>query len=142
MNELTLEKGGYKVTIYSDTIAENYTNKIFLITPAQSVANQSLGINDVKIVDLLRVTHQIVIKGYISGSATKTAKEVKDDLINIFKGGGLDGGTTELVYDGDTIRGYIEKLNFVEKSADDPSTTIKDFARYEVAITFVEGVQV
>ena len=43
------------------------------------------------------------------------------------------------VYDGNTINGYIEKLNIVEKAADSQSETDKEFARYEVALTFVEG---
>ena len=106
VNELTISKGAHSLTLYATTIAENYTNKIFVITPASSSGNQASGPSPVRIVDLLRVTHQLVIKCYITGSATKTAKEVKDDLVSIFEGGEIAGGTTTLVYDGDSLEGY------------------------------------
>ncbi len=142
MQEITIVKGAVidTVTLYATNVAENLTNKIFLITPAQSTANQPNGPLDVKVVDLLRNVHQYVIKCYIAGTALKTAKQVKDDLKSIFNGAGVTGGVATLTYDGDTINGYIEKINFVEVSADSPSETIKDYGRYEVALTFVEGV--
>jgi len=142
VSELTIVKGAFSVTLYSTIIAENYTNKIFLITPAQSSVNQASGAVDTKVVDLLRVTHQLVIKCFLTGTETKTAKQVKDDLISIFNGGGVAGGTTTLTYDSDEINGYIEKVNIVEKSSDDQSTAIRDEAKYEVSLTFVGGVTV
>ncbi len=142
VNDLTLAKGGITVTIYTDTIAENFTNKIFIITPAQSTANQASGQKDNKIVDLLRIVHQLVIKGYIAGTATKTAKEVKAELVSIYKGAATAGGVTTLTYDVNTYDGFIEKLNVVEKAEDSPAETIRDSARYEVAITFVEGIAI
>jgi len=142
VNELTFAKGEKTVTVYTDTIAENFTNKIFIITPAQSSANQASGPKDNKIVDLLRIVHQFVIKGYIIGTVSKTVKEVKEDLVSIYEGAGTTGGVTTLTFDTDTYDGFIEKLNVVEKAEDSPATSIKDYARYEVAITFVEGVSI
>jgi len=141
-NEITLTKGSTSVTVYARRIAENYSNKLFLITPATSTKTHDVGHKDTRVVDLLRITHQLVLQCYITGSATKTAKQIKDDLVIIYDGGGINGGVSTMVYDGDSIKGYLEKLNFVEISADNPSTTIKDFAKYEVTITFVEGVAV
>jgi len=160
-NEITISKGSYQVTLYGVNIAENYSNKIFVITPATSIANQSSGGEKSKIVDLLRITHQIVIKGYICGSDTSdsqpaklngvaqnlTAKQVKNYLVKIFDGGGISGGTATLTFDPggseeESFNGYIEKLTFVEVSEDAPSSSIKDAARYEVALTFAEGIQV
>lgn len=142
VNELTIAKGAFSVTLYGDNIAENYVNKIFLITPAQSSANQASGVISTKVVDLLRVTHQIVIKGYLTGTDTKTNKQVKGDLVNIFKGAATAGGVTTLTYDTDAITGYIEKLTIIEKAIDNPATTDKELARYEIALTFVEGVAI
>lgn len=143
VSELTLAKGGTTVTIYTVTVAENFTNKIFIITPAQASQNQASGPKDNKIVDLLRIVHQFVIKGYIASSATRTAKQVKDDLVSIYEGAGAVGGVTTLTYDSDNFNGYVEKLNVVEKAEDNPlDSSGKDYARYEVAITFVEGVSV
>ncbi|RLG13717.1 hypothetical protein DRN69_05170 [Candidatus Pacearchaeota archaeon] len=140
MAELTFSKNSISVTVYADTVAENFTNKLFYITPATNADNQASGPSDTIAVDLLRITHQFVIKGYITGTDSKTAKQVKDDFINIYNGAGTTGGTVSFVYDGDTFNGYIEKVNFVEKASDDPSDSIRDYAKYEVAITFVEGV--
>lgn len=140
VNELTLSKGTYSVTLYATDIAENYTNKIFLIPAPVSPQNQTSGPSDTRVVDLLKVTHQLVIKCYITGSATKTAKEVKADLVGIFGGGGTTGGVSALVYDGNTLNGYIEKINMVEKASDSQPEANKEFARYEVALTFVVGV--
>ena len=141
VSELTISKGAFSIILYATNIAENYKNKIFAITPSQSSSNQSNGPRDVSIVDLLRITHTLVIKGYIAGTDSKTAKEVKEDLINIAKGGGINGGIATLSYDGDNLTGYIEKINMVEQSEDSPPDTIRDNARYEVALTFVEGVE-
>jgi hypothetical protein len=152
--EITFEKGNYLMTVFSDTVAENLTNKLFYITPPQSKGNQGSGKKETKVVDLLRITHQFVIKGYICGSATTdtypaklsgaaqdlTAKQVKDYLKNIAEGGETAGGTVTMTYDGDTYNGYIEKLNFVEKAIDSIETSIKDAVWYEVSVTFVKGV--
>lgn len=142
VNELTISKGSISVTIYATDIAENYTNKLFPITGATGVQNQATGPSPTRIVDLLRIVHQIVIKCYITGSDTKTAKEVKAELVSIFKGANISGGISSLVYDGNTINGYIEKLNIVEKAADNQLETDKEFARYEVALTFIEGIAI
>ncbi len=142
MSELTVSKGGISVTIYATDIAENYTNKIFIITGATTNDNQAGGPSSNKIVDLLRIVHQLVIKCYITGTDSKTAKEVKAELVSIAEGAATAGGTVALAYDGDTINGYIEKLNIVEKAEDSPSDTIRDQARYEVALTFVEGTSI
>lgn len=142
VNELTIAKGAFSVTLYSDNIVDNYTNKIFLITGATTSENQETGASDTKIVDLLRIVHQIVIKGFLTGSVTKTNKQVKEDLVSIFKGGGTAGGVTTLTYDTDAISGYIEKLTIIEKAMDNPATTDKELARYEIALTFIEGTNI
>ncbi len=142
VNELTIAKGALTVTLYSDNIVDNYTNKIFLITGATTNENQAAGPSDTKIVDLLRVVHQTVIKGFLTGSTTKTNKQVKEDLVSIFKGAATTGGVTTLTYDTDTINGYIEKLTVIEKAMDNPATTDKELARYEIALTFIEGTSI
>jgi len=142
VNELTISKGEVSVTIYATDVAENYTNKIFLITGATTNENQATGPSPTRIVDLLRIVHQFVIKCYITGNDSQTAKEVKEDLISIFEGANTTGGVSSLVYDGDTFEGYLEKLNMVEKSQDSPAESIKDHARYEGALTFVEGTSI
>lgn len=156
VQEITISKGNYLVTLYATDIAENYTNKLIMVPNVQTKENQQGGSKVVKIVDLLQIAHQYVIKCYITGSETTdtypaklngvpkslTPKEVKDYLKVIYNGGEINGGVSTITYDGDTINGYIEKVNIVEKSADSPSDSIRDYARYEVALTFVEGGEV
>ena len=144
-NELIFSKGTYSVTIYSSSVAEGYTNKIFLIAAPQSQANQADGRKTVKVVDLLRITHDIVVKGYVVGTSTKTAKEIKDELVSIFNGGGTNGGVVSLIYNGTTYSGYLEKLTITEESFDEPDDFVTskenydDVVQYEVAVTFNEG---
>jgi len=140
---------------------DNFDNKIFPITPPQSRINQADGPKSAKLVDLLRVTHQIVIQGYISSTGSKSVETVKQDLINIWKGAGAAGGVVTLTYDylgtafgttaatdAATINGFIEKLTFTDVAMDEPSnfissySTYQDTAKFEVAITFIEGTQV
>lgn len=161
MAEITFSKGGITVTVYGIEVNDSFDNKIFIITPPQSTTNQADGSKAPKIVDLLRVTHQLVIRGYLTGTGSATALSVKRDLVNIWKGGGAAGGAVTMTYDqaasatGNTastttssLTGYIEKLNFKDVPFDQPSDfesspgTYADQARYEVAITFIEGVQV
>jgi len=161
VNDITISKGSYSVTIYALEVNDNYTNKIFVITPAQGKSNQADGSKNAKIVDLLRVTHEIVIRGYITGTDSKTAKTVKQDLVNIWKGAATAGGTVSLTYDynakafGNTsatntnpITGYIEKVNFKDVAMDEPSdlqsnpSNYTDVAKFEVSITFIEGTSI
>lgn len=151
VNEITFVKldtsgntTGNTVTVYATDIAENYTNKLFFITPGKNKSTQETGPNDTKIVDLLRVVHQFVIKCYIASdtNGTYTPKQIKSQLITIYKGGETNGGVVRMTYDGSNYEGYIEKLNIVEKSADGEWESNKDYARYECSITFVEGIGV
>jgi len=147
-NEITISKGNYSVIVYATNVAEGFANKIFLITPPQSAANQASGPKDVKVVDLLRITHTLAIKGFIVGTDSKTAHDVKADLKNIFNGADISGGTVTLTYDGDSYSGYFEKLTVTERSKDEPDDFVSskenydDIIKYEVAITFNKGIQV
>jgi len=143
--DITVSKGSYSVTIQSNEIPEEYANKLTVLPIPQNANNQSSGQKDVKILDLLRLTHTLIIKGYITATASKTAKEVKDDLFSIIKGGGEDGGTVTLTYDGDSYEGYIEKVIITEKAQDDPvgaGYSDTDHARYEIILNFIEGVAI
>lgn len=142
VNEITLTKGAFTVTIGTAEIDENYSNKLSLITPPQVKNNQDSGPKDNKIIDLLRVTHEFLIRGYLTGTASKTAKEVREDLRNIFKGAQAKGGVVTMVYDGDSYTGYIEKVGCKEVASDEPGTMPEDAVKYSVQVTFVEGVSI
>ena len=145
---MTFTKGSTAVTIYANTVAEGYVNKLFVITIPTATGNQAVGTADNKVVDLLRNTRTFVVKGFITGTDSKTARAVRDELRYIFNGAGQNGGTTAMVYDTDTINGFMEKLNIVHDATDEPAdfesglTSYQEVAKYEVAITFVEGTEV
>jgi hypothetical protein len=160
---------GTAITVYAVEVDDALSNKTFILTPPRNVQTQSLGPQTNQIVDLLRITQTIVITGEITGTSSKTAKQIKDDLKNIYKGvtgGDLNKGV-RLVYDGENIDGIIEKLAFNEKPHDidgieethgtcsDTQYTTKttceggggtwayssDYAKYTVQITFVVGAK-
>lgn len=158
---MTLTKSGITVTVYDSEVNDNFVKKLFIITPAQTEDNQGGGPKPPRIVDLLRITHQMIIKGNILGTGSKSAIQVKHDLVNIWKGANAAGGTVTLTYDANasakgnisstettTITGYVERINFKDVAADEPDDFVsakenyQDIVKFEVAITFIEGVQV
>lgn len=139
MQEITITSGAYTVTIYSTTIVDKLKNKLFLITPGTSLSNYTVGPKDTKIVNLLRITREINInQGYIAASSTKTAKEVKQDLITIFKGGFASNIST-LTYDGESLNGFIEDIQITEEARDITGDYPDDAVRYQVQLNFVVG---
>jgi len=142
---ITISKGALTVTVYPQETAEEISNKLTILPIPQTAANQATGTKDTKILDLLRLTHTLIVRGYITASNSYTAKEVKAQLISIIEGASINGGVCTLVYDGDSFEGYIEKFIITEKSQDDPvgaGYTGTDHARYELNLTFIEGVAV
>ncbi len=145
VGNITIAKGTLSVTIHPQETAEEISNKLTVIPIPQTADNQATGTKDTKIMDLLRLTHTLIVRGYITASSTATAKEVKAQLINIIEGASINGGTCTLTYDSKPFKGYIEKFIITEKAQDDPvgaGYTGTDHARYELNLTFIEGVSV
>ena len=140
--EITIAKGGTTVTIKTAEVSENYSNKISYIRPPQTKQKQDAGPVDVKVIDLLRITHELLIRGHIVATDSKTAKEIKEDLIGIFEGGGTTGGAAVVTYAGDAFNMFIEKMLIIEKGFDEPTTLTTDISKYDVQITCVEGVSI
>lgn len=136
-SNITLVKGAHSVTINTVEITDNYDNKLSLDIPnIQTKQKQALGPVDKKIIDLLWVTHEMVIRG----SLDTTAK--RDKLISIFEGGGVTGTPIVMTYDThpDTpLNVFISKLMVKEASRDRSSASQ---VKYEVQITLIEGVSV
>ena len=142
MFDIQFEKGSYSSDLHSDSVSEEYSNRLIVLSLPQSTTNQESGKRDAKILDLLRITHQFVIKAYIAKNSTKTAKQQKDDLISMANGAGTNGGVITMTYDGDSYEGYIEKIIATKESHDSPDTETEDEMKYALAITFVVGVAV
>ena len=149
---IKLTKGDYSVSIPTDRVDEELKNKLITLTIATGTSSQSSGKKETKVVDLLRITHQYSIKGYITnvdtastayndtgGSSNLTAKEIKDNLKTIVEGGGQSGGVVTMTYESDSIEGYIESVVFTNVARDYPSTTTTDAVKYEVQIIFIKG---
>ena len=73
VGNIVLSKGSLSVTIYPNEIPEEYANKLTVLPIPQTASNQASGPKDTKILDLLRLTHTLIIKGYLTASATKNS---------------------------------------------------------------------
>lgn len=142
MTDITFSKNSHSVSLYCNSVSEEYSNRLITLSLTQSSTNQASGKKDTKIIDLLRITNQFIIKAMITTTSTLSAKEVKDELKLIANGAETDGGTISMTYDGDTLEGYIEKLTFTKNPNDsyDVKNKNMDEIKYECAITFVVGV--
>ena len=140
--DIQFSKGSYSSDLHSDSVSEEFSNRLIVLKLPQSTTNQTSGKRDTKILDLLRITHQFIIKAYIAKNSTKSAKDQKDDLIAMANGAGTNGGVITMTFDGDSYEGYIEKIIATKESMDSPDTEADDEMKYILAITFVVGVEV
>ena len=92
MTNVIIVKGAYTVTIHTVEVTEDFANRLRVTPIPQTKQNQSSGPKDTKIADLLMITHNLLIRGHINATSTKTAKEVLDDLKEIFEGAKTSGG--------------------------------------------------
>ena len=142
-SEITIAKGAFSVIIYADNVIENYDNIIFSIKSPQTKQKQDTGPKTVKVIDLLRVTHTIVLQGYITPTATKTADQVKSDLISLFKGAGVTGSAATVTYSShpdSPLSMFLEKMTIIEQPIDyDPGTSDQEIMKYTVQIDLIEG---
>lgn len=149
---ITIAKGSYSVTIQTVEVDDNYSNNVINKIPTTTAPqNQSDGPSDRKIIDLLDITHELLVRGQITATSTKTAEDVRDDLISILKGAGVSAGSGNLyctvTYGTHTYNMFIEKLAIKEVSSDyDPSSSTDEKAnytevsKYDVQVTLIEGV--
>jgi len=141
-DDITLTKGAYSVTLFTSDSSENFKNVLKVIPGVTTPANQSTGAKVPTVVDLLRITHTFSIEAWITPTATKTAKQVKSDLISIFNGGAVDNNTVTLTYEDESINVFFEDLVIKKVNNDDvisSSYAGKDNAEYHVTLTIVEG---
>lgn len=136
-SNITLAKGEYTVTIYTDSVSDGIKNQL-IVLPTPTVSQiQASGPAGTMIGDLLRQIRTFIIKGYV------TSNSEKSDLMKITKGAGIPGGEVTLTYSegGDltSFTGYIQSCLTHHESADEPSSPPSDFAKFTVTITFVEG---
>ncbi len=141
---ITLVKGSYTVTIDAIQVTENYSNKLFIITPPQTKQNQASGVKDNKAVDLLRITHEIIIRGALAPTATKSSDDVRSDLIRILQGAGVSGTPIVVTYSShpdSPMNMFMEKCMIQENPIDsDPAVGDTDLSKYIVQITLIEAV--
>ena len=140
--EVQFSKGSYSVDMHADNVSEEFNNKLIILNIPQVSTNQSAGKKSTNVLDLLQITHQFLIKGYVAKNSTKSGFQQKEDLLSIADGGGTNGGTISMTYDSKTYTGYLEKITVIRKPHDEPSIESKDEIRYELSITFVVGTSI
>lgn len=108
--------------------------------------DQENGPADKLVVDLLDITHEMLVRGVIVPTATQTAEEARDELITLMKGAGVSSGQGDdlhlvVTYGTNSYNMFISKLAIKEKPLDyDPTTGETDLVKYDVQITLLEGV--
>ena len=141
-DDITIAKGSDSVTMFTKTSAENFKNALTVVPGVVSPSNQEAGVKVPTIVDLLRITHTMTFECYITQSTTKSAKQVKTDLISIFNGAAVESTPATLTYEDENFDVFPEDL-VVKKINNDnvvaSSYTGKDAAEYQVTMTVVEG---
>ena len=141
-DDVTIAKGAYSVTMFTTTSAENFKNPLTVVTGVVSPNNQADGVKDPTVVDLLRITHTFTFECYITKTDTKTAKQVKTDLIKIFNGADVDSIPAVLTYEDGTYDVFPEDLVIKKINNDNVvggGYTGTDSAEYQVTMTVVEG---
>lgn len=143
-SDIRFTKGSYDVTVFTAKITESVKNAIKIVAGkgGQSKSNQSEGPKDTMLVDMLKITHAFHIETYITSTDTKTAKEIKDELVSIAEGAGVNGGNITMYYEDGTVEGFMESLNIDKILNDDlieTGYTGTDSAEYHVTIEFVKG---
>ena len=141
-DDITIAKGAYSVTMFTTTSAENFKNPLTVVTGVVSPNNQADGVKDPTVVDLLRITHTFTFECYITKTDSKTAKQVKTDLIKIFNGADVDSVPAVLTYEDGTYNVFPEDLVIKKINNDNVvggGYTGTDSAEYQVTMTVVEG---
>lgn len=141
-DDIIISKGIYSVTMFTTTSAENFKNTMQVIAPITTPNNQEDGVKLPTVVDLLRITHTFSFECYITQTATKTAKEVKDDLKAIFNGANVDSTPAVLTYEDDTYDVFPEDVVIKKINNDDvigSGYTGLDSAEYQVTLSVIEG---
>jgi len=141
-DDITIAKGAYSVSMFTTTSAENFKNPLTVVTGVVSPNNQADGVKDPTIVDLLRITHTFTFECYITKTDSKTAKQVKTDLIKIFNGADVDSVPAVLTYEDGSYNVFPEDLVIKKINNDNVvggGYTGTDSAEYQVTMTVVEG---
>lgn len=141
-DDITLTKGAYSVQMFTTTSAENFKNSLTIVTGVVAPSKQAAGVKLPTVVDLLRITHTFTFECYIAATATKTAKQIKDDLIKIVNGAEVASVPVELTYEDGTIGVFPEDCVIKKINNDNVVATGYsglDAAEYQVTLTVVEG---
>ncbi len=150
---ITLSKGTHTVTLQTVEVDDNYSNKVNEKLPTlREPQAQSLGPRDKIVIDLLDITHEMLVRGEITPTSTQTAEDVRDELITMMKGAGVDSGSGQnmyitVTYGTNTYTMFMTKLAVKEKSTDFSPTSdaqeksdYQGSSKYTVQITLFEGV--
>ena len=146
-NNIKLVKNGLTVTIDTTSTEENLTKKISMITPGKSTDEQETdpdaadyGPNDTLLIDILSKAEQrITFNGYLStdvgsGDSSNDAQGKKDDLKNIF----LGGGTFQITFEGSTFAANSDKLS-IKRLNTDGLTNLDSVAEFSIQMTVIKG---
>ena len=131
---ITLTKSGTSVVIQV-TNEEHVLNKMLTkINVPQTKQLWGLGPNPTRILDLLRIEERLNVDGMLITDAVNNSSAKRDNLISIFKAGGV----ITMTYEGSSITGNMDKLS-VKKDMFDGGEPNYEEVGYSVKFTFIKG---
>lgn len=135
---LLFRKGDISLSLDCTGFSDDLDDNLTILPIPTTKSNQSGGQKDTKILDLLRITRMMTLTAEIRTKADKST------LISLVQGGGINGGTIRLTYDGDDYYGYIKKVTITERMGAGAvvasGTYSTSITRYTATIIFYEGV--
>ena len=141
-DDIIITKGAFTVPLSTINVTENFKNILKVIPGVVAPDVQDTGSKLLTVVDLLRITHTLVIEAYITKTSTKTALEVKSDLKSIFNGANVNSTPAILTYEDESVNVFIEDL--VTKKVNNDNVVATGYGdtnaiEYHVSMTVVEG---
>jgi len=134
--DINIVRGGYDVTIRTVEITDDWSNQIKPIIIPTTAQKQDGGPATNKVIDLLKISHTLQVRGVLTNTTDR------NNLISIFKGGGIEGTPCTITYNthpNNPLSMYIEKLMIIEKAI---TKSANNPYQYEVQLTLFEGVKV
>ena len=141
-DDITIAKGAFTVPLSTINVTENFKNILKVIPGVVAPDVQATGVKLLTVVDLLRITHTLVIEAHITKTSAKTALQVKSDLKSIFNGANVSSAPVILTYEDESVNVFIEDLVIKKVNNDNVVATgygDTNAIEYHVSMTVVEG---
>ena len=129
MTDIVLTKNGVTINLIADKVIENFKKNLYKTSRR----------GEVVVRDRQRITYDIVIQGYLVDTATKTAFQIKDELIDMAK---EKGALDSFSWRNHTYNNMftIERLNFEDSPVSNASVAYNQVKENTVRLRYTIGL--